>query len=120
MLAGVVAGYFLAREALRLLGFDPDTANHWTRLLFVMAEIAVALPMAVVVLVSFALGAVLGVLVMMPRWWRQRQAAQRVQAPPPATTNAAPPASTAQPPASPADLARHMTDPSITIPYLEP
>lgn len=81
---------------------------------------AVALPMAVVVLVSFALGAVLGVLVMMPRWWRQRQAAQRVQAPPPATTNAAPPASTAQPPASPADLARHMTDPSITIPYLEP
>ena len=81
---------------------------------------AVALPMAVVVLVSFALGAVLGVLVMMPRWWRQRQAAQRVQAPPPATANAAPPASTAQPPASPADLARHMTDPSITIPYLEP
>ncbi len=46
MLAGVVAGYFLARETLRLFGFDPDTVNHWTRLLFVMAEIAIALPMA--------------------------------------------------------------------------
>ena len=46
MLAGVFAGYFLARNALRLLGLDPDSANHWIQLLFVMAEIAAALPLA--------------------------------------------------------------------------
>lgn len=46
MLAGVFAGYFLARSALRLLGLDPDSANHWIQLLFVMAEIAAALPLA--------------------------------------------------------------------------
>lgn len=46
MLAGVFAGYFLARNALRLLGLDPDSANHWVQLLFVMAEIAAALPLA--------------------------------------------------------------------------
>jgi PAT family beta-lactamase induction signal transducer AmpG len=46
MLAGVFAGYFLARNALRLVGLDPDSANHWVQLLFVMAEIAAALPLA--------------------------------------------------------------------------
>ena len=46
MLAGVFAGYYLARTALRLLGFDPDSANHWIQLLFVMGEIAAALPLA--------------------------------------------------------------------------
>ncbi len=36
-------------------------------------------PMVLIVLIAFALGMVVGVLGMVPRWWRQRQAAQAVQ-----------------------------------------
>lgn len=46
MLVGVVLGYFIARTLLVVLGFDPDSANHWEQLLFVMSEIATALPLA--------------------------------------------------------------------------
>ncbi len=35
-------------------------------------------PLVLVVLTAFALGLVVGVLGMVPRWWRQRTAAQRV------------------------------------------
>jgi PAT family beta-lactamase induction signal transducer AmpG len=45
-LAGVGAGWFLARSALKLLGLDPSSANHWIQLLFVMTEIAAAVPLA--------------------------------------------------------------------------
>jgi hypothetical protein len=40
--------------------------------------------MVLIVLIAFALGMVVGVLGMVPRWWRQRQAAKAVQAPSPA------------------------------------
>lgn len=40
-------------------------------------------PMVLIVLIAFALGMVVGVLGMVPRWWRQRQAAKAVQAPSP-------------------------------------
>jgi len=46
-------------------------------------------PTVLVVLTSFALGVATGVLGMVPRWWRQRQAAQQIQqtpVPTPATT----------------------------------
>ena len=46
MLAGVFAGYWLARQGLIALGFDPDDANRWIQLLFILAEIALALPLA--------------------------------------------------------------------------
>ncbi|GBG03688.1 MFS transporter [Azospira sp. I13] len=46
MLGGVVVGYFLARQALLVLGLNPEDANKWVQLLFVLAEIAVALPLA--------------------------------------------------------------------------
>jgi PAT family beta-lactamase induction signal transducer AmpG len=46
MLAGVGAGYFLAKGALTLLGLDAHSADRWVRLSFVMAEIACALPLA--------------------------------------------------------------------------
>ena len=36
-------------------------------------------PTVLVVLSSFALGVALGVLGMVPRWWRQRQAARQVR-----------------------------------------
>ncbi len=43
-------------------------------------------PLVLVVLVAFAAGLALGVLVMVPRWWRSRRAArQAASAPPPAS-----------------------------------
>ena len=36
-------------------------------------------PTVLVVLTSFTMGLVVGVLVMVPRWWRQRQVARRAQ-----------------------------------------
>jgi uncharacterized integral membrane protein len=44
-------------------------------------------PMVIVVLVAFAAGSVLGVLSMLPSWWRHRRDARRLappEAPPPA------------------------------------
>jgi len=38
-------------------------------------------PMVLVVLTAFALGVAVGVLGMVPRWWRQRQAARQAQEP---------------------------------------
>ena len=38
-------------------------------------------PMVIVVLAAFALGCALGVLAMVPAWWRQRRDAQRVPEP---------------------------------------
>ena len=38
-------------------------------------------PTVLVVLTAFALGLAVGVLGMVPRWWRQRQAAKRAQEP---------------------------------------
>ena len=46
MLLGVFAGYYLAKTFLVLLGFDADGGNHWVSLLFVLCEIAAALPLA--------------------------------------------------------------------------
>jgi hypothetical protein len=43
--------------------------------------------MVLIVLMAFALGLVVGVLGMVPRWWRQKQAAKTVQANTPAATN---------------------------------
>ncbi|MDR2689520.1 MAG: MFS transporter [Azoarcus sp.] len=47
MLAGVLVGFFLARQALMLLGLDPDDANKWIQLFFVLAEILLALPLGI-------------------------------------------------------------------------
>ncbi len=41
-------------------------------------------PTVLVVLAAFALGVSCGVLGMVPRWWRQRQAARQVRETPPA------------------------------------
>ncbi|MBM3386451.1 MAG: LapA family protein [Betaproteobacteria bacterium] len=43
-------------------------------------------PTVLVVLSSFAFGVAVGVLGMVPRWWRQRQAAQQANAPMPPNT----------------------------------
>jgi hypothetical protein len=43
--------------------------------------------MVLIVLTAFALGLVVGVLGMVPRWWRQKQAAKTVQANTASTSN---------------------------------
>jgi PAT family beta-lactamase induction signal transducer AmpG len=45
MLGGVLAGAFLSRWGLMALGLDPHDANKWVELLFVLAGIAMALPL---------------------------------------------------------------------------
>jgi len=52
-------------------------------------------PLVLVVLTAFAAGLIVGVLGMVPRWWRHRTAARRAEAASPAATPAASPASTA-------------------------
>jgi uncharacterized integral membrane protein len=47
-------------------------------------------PMVIVVLAAFAAGCTIGVLAMLPSWWRHRREAQRL-APPLATRISAPP-----------------------------
>ncbi len=47
-------------------------------------------PMVLIVLTAFALGLVVGALGMVPRWWRQKQAAKTVQANTNSATNVAP------------------------------
>ncbi len=46
MVAAVVVGYFLAHETLVLCGLNPNDKNKWVQLLFVICEIATALPLA--------------------------------------------------------------------------
>lgn len=43
-------------------------------------------PTVLVVLSSFVLGVAIGVMGMVPRWWRHRQVARQVQEPQPAAT----------------------------------
>lgn len=47
-------------------------------------------PMVLIVLIAFALGMVVGVLGMVPRWWRQRQAAKAIQTSAASNTEAQP------------------------------
>ena len=46
MLLGVVVAVWLARAVLILFGLDPNDANKWIQLLFLLCEIALALPTA--------------------------------------------------------------------------
>ena len=48
-------------------------------------------PTVLVVLTAFALGVAVGVLGMVPRWWRQRQAARQAQEPQTPAANPATP-----------------------------
>ncbi|HRM48374.1 MAG: LapA family protein [Alicycliphilus sp.] len=55
-------------------------------------------PAVLIVLSAFALGVVVGVLGMVPRWWRHRSAARQAQAEaPPPSAAPAPPAPAAEP-----------------------
>jgi lipopolysaccharide assembly protein A len=57
-------------------------------------------PMVIVVLTAFAAGCAIGVLAMVPSWWRQRQVARK-HAPPPVA------APTAVPTSAPSEFPEH-------------
>lgn len=45
MLLGFAGGWFAARVVLIAVGLDPDSPNKWLQLLFILAQLAVALPL---------------------------------------------------------------------------
>lgn len=54
-------------------------------------------PLVIVVLVAFAAGSAVGVLAMVPGWWRQRRAAQRLPAGSAPATSSVPAATVTRP-----------------------
>ena len=76
------------------LNNQQEVAVHW---FFGMAWHA---PLVIVALVAFALGCAIGVLAMVPSWWRHRRVARRhrPEPAPPNTGTAAPPAAPAEQP----------------------
>lgn len=109
--------WLLFKAAIFFLLFAFVMGNRDEVALHFMPGHVATMPMMAVVLGSFALGVFLGILVMIPRWWRLRRDVRKAQAQTAAPEAAAVAESRQQTAASPADLARHMTDPSITIPY---
>lgn len=63
-------------------------------------------PMVIVVLIAFAAGCAIGVLAMVPSWWRHRRVARRV-APEPVLPAAATPAPVTVPPPAPDFVPEH-------------
>lgn len=61
-------------------------------------------PMVIVVLVSFAAGCAIGVIAMVPGWWKHRRAAKRAAVSPATPVMAAGGPSTQAPPQPPRDL----------------
>lgn len=112
--------WLLLKVAIFFLLFTFALSNRHEAVLHFLPDQALAVPMVVVVLGCFALGAFFGILVMLPRWWQLRRAAWQAQQ---ASAPIAGPASVAvastQTPAPqhPAELGRHMTDAAITLPY---
>ena len=111
--------WLLLKAAIFFLLFAFAIGNRHEAVLYFLPGQALTVPMVVVVLGFFALGVFLGILVMVPRWWRSRCAARKVaEQQVPAEATVAPIAQQAEGAAvHPAELERHMTDSSITIPY---
>ena len=109
--------FWLLKAAIFLLLFAFALNNRHEVTLHFLLGYALTLPIMVIVLGSFAIGALAGMVVMLPRCWRYKRAAAKMQvaAVQPEAESAT---DMAHPePVSPTDLGRHMTDPSITIPY---
>ncbi|MDO4796010.1 MAG: LapA family protein [Brachymonas sp.] len=109
--------WLLLKAAIFFLLFTFALGNRHEAVLYFLPGQALAMPMVVVVLGCFALGVLLGVLVMLPRWWQLRRLARQAQqtAGLPVAVPAA--ATQAQAPVHAADLGRHMTDAAISHPY---
>lgn len=111
---------WLLKAAIFLILFAFALNNRHAVELYVLPGYTMHLPVVVVILASLALGILLGMMVMVPRWWRHRRLAQKARAEAQeirqtvsGTAVAAAQPSTGQTP--PAELPRHMTDPSIPL-----
>lgn len=73
------AFFWLLKAAVFFVLFVFALSNRHDVTLHFLAWSSNAAPMMLVLFVSFALGALLGILVMMPRWWRLRQILRKQQ-----------------------------------------
>jgi len=98
ILTWLIRGFIFFTLFAFALNNQHDTVVHW----FFGAQWRA--PLVIVVLAAFGAGLALGVLAMVPRWWRNRRLAQRQARTPPApvmpepTTGAASDIALAQPP----------------------
>ena len=82
ILTWLIRGFIFFTLFAFALNNQHDTIVHW----FFGAQWRA--PLVIVVLAAFGAGLALGVLAMMPRWWRQRRVSQRQARTPPAPTAA--------------------------------
>jgi len=80
ILTWLIRGFIFFTLFAFALNNQHDTIVHW----FFGAQWRA--PLVIVVLAAFGAGLTLGVLAMMPRWWRQRRLSQRQARTPPAPT----------------------------------
>jgi uncharacterized integral membrane protein len=80
ILTWLIRGFIFFTLFAFALNNQHDTIVHW----FFGAQWRA--PLVIVVLAAFGAGLALGVLAMMPRWWRQRRLTQRQASTPPAPT----------------------------------
>lgn len=65
--------FWLLKAAVFFILFIFALSNRHDVALHFLVWSSHAVPMMIVVLASFSLGALLGILVMVPRWWRLRK-----------------------------------------------
>lgn len=82
ILTWLIRGFIFFTLFAFALNNQHDTIVHW----FFGAQWRA--PLVIVVLAAFGAGLALGVLAMMPRWWRQRRLTHRQASAPPAPTAA--------------------------------
>jgi putative membrane protein len=82
ILTWLIRGFIFFSLFAFALNNQQDTTVHW----FFGAQWRA--PLVIVVLAAFGIGLALGVLAMMPRWWRHRRMSQRQARTPPAPTPA--------------------------------
>ena len=82
ILTWLIRGFIFFTLFAFALNNQHDTTVHW----FLGAQWRA--PLVIVVLAAFGAGLALGVLAMVPRWWRHRRMSQRQARTPPAPTAA--------------------------------
>jgi len=89
ILTWLIRGFIFFTLFAFALNNQHDTIVHW------FFGVQWRAPLVIVVLAAFGVGLALGVLAMVPRWWRQRRTSHRqARTPPPPMAAAAEPAST--------------------------
>ena len=102
--------FWLLKAAVFFVLFAFAVGNRDAAVLHVWPGISLQVPMMMIVLASFAIGCLLGIVVMLPRWWRYKRVANQVQ------QQARQEACSAQQVVTvSAELERHMIDPALPV-----